>query len=147
MEPGVPDKVLTVAAFAGSLRKGSFNRGLLRAAAESAPARMRVEIMDISDLPLYNADLEAAGVPPSVVRLRETIRKADGLLVVTPEHNYSVPAVTKTVIEWASRPPDKAALDGKPVAVMGAAPGGFGTVRAQTHFRDMAPESNFFVMQ
>lgn len=108
---------------------------------------MRIRIMDVGDVPLYNRDVEDAGPPASVLRIREAIRSSDGLLVATPEHNYSFSAVTKAVIEWASRPPGESVLEGKPVGVIGAAPSGFGTVRAQVHFRDMAPEAGFFVMQ
>jgi len=141
----LPEPALTVAAFAGSLRKDSYNRALLRAAVELAPAQLRIVVLDLSHVPLYNMDLETA-LPDQVVKLRESIRAADGLLVATPEHNYTLSGVTKTVIEWASRPPNDSVLDGKPVAVMGATTGGFGTVRAQAHFRDMAPEAGFFVM-
>jgi len=143
----MPDRPLSAAAFSGSLRKGSFNSMLLRAAVELAPADLRIEILDVSAIPLYDMDVELAGFPAPVQRMRDAIRSADGVLVATPEHNYTLAGVTKTVIEWASRPPSDSSLDGKPVAVMGATTGGFGTVRAQAHFRDMAPETGYFVMQ
>jgi chromate reductase len=124
----------TIAAFAGSLRKGSFNRLLLNAAIELAPSDVRIDRIDIDDLPLFNADLEDDENPiPPVKRLWDAIRAADALLIVSPEYNYSIPAVTKNVIDWASRADD--VLDGKVAAVIGASPGMFGTVRMQMTIR------------
>jgi len=142
----LPERLLTIAAFAGSLRKDSYNKALLRAAVELAPPDMRIDPLDLSSLPLYNVDLDNDSPPGAVAALRDAIGRADGLLAVTPEHNFSMSAVTKTVIEWASRPADNSVLDGKPVAVMGASTGGFGTARAQVHFRDTAGESGFLAM-
>lgn len=122
---------ITVAAFAGSLRKGSYNKSLLRAAVKHAPAGVRVDAIDIQEVPLYDADVEAAGLPPAVQRLRDTIRAADALLIVSPEYNYSMSGVTKNVLDWASRPPDDASLDDKPVALAGCSPGYFGTIRSK----------------
>lgn len=124
-----------VAAFAGSLRSGSFNRALLRAAVEEAPEGMRIEILDLAEVPLYDADVEAEGVPEPVRALRAGIGAADGLLIATPEYNHGVAAVTKNAVDWASRPPRDSVLNDKPVAVMGATPGGWGTVRAQAMLR------------
>ena len=138
---------LTFAAFAGSLRKGSYNRMLLRALVHCAPPELHVEVIEIDQIPLYNADLDTEQPPDAVRRLREAIRAADGLIVVTPEHNYSVSGVTKTVIEWASRPPENSALEGKPVAVIGGSPSGFGGVRAQLALRQMSPESGMLMLQ
>ncbi len=138
-------RVITVAGFAGSLRKGSFNRMLLNAAVELAPSDVRVVPFEVADLPFYNADLddEAAPLPP-VKRIRDAIRAADALLVVSPEYNYSIPAVTKNVLDWASR--DETVLDKKPTAIMGASTGGFGTVRMQLALRELAGFTNqFFV--
>lgn len=125
----------TVAAFAGSLREGSYNRSLLRAAVEEAPPGMSVEIVDLADVPLYDADVEAEGDPAPVRALKEAIRAADGLLIATPEYNHGVPAVTKNAVDWASRPPGDSVLDGLPVAIMGATPGMWGTTRAQAMLR------------
>jgi chromate reductase len=128
--------VTTIAAFAGSLRKASFNRMLLRAVIELAPPDIRIDRMDIDDLPLFNGDLEDDENPlPPVKRLWESIRAADALLIVSPEYNYSIPAVTKNVLDWASR--GDGVLDDKAAAVIGTSPGAFGTVRMQFHLRQV----------
>lgn len=126
-----------VLGFAGSLRQGSFNRGLLRAAASVLPDGMTLEIFDLAPIPLYNADVEAAGTPPPVQQFKERINAADALLIATPEYNQSIPGVLKNAIDWASRPARNSPLKGKPLAVMGAG-GMFGTVRAQLHLRQVA---------
>jgi chromate reductase len=126
---------VTVLGISGSLRKESFNSAALRAAAELAPEGMRIEIWDgLRDLPLYDEDLKQQGFPAPVEELRRRIREADGLLIVTPEYNYSVPGVLKNAIDWASRPPEQP-FDGKPIALMSASPGVFGGARAQYHLR------------
>lgn len=119
---------------AGSLRRLSFNKGLLNAAAELLPAGATLEIVPIDDIPLYDADVEAAdGIPPAVTRLKNAIAGADGLLLATPEYNNSIPGVFKNVIDWASRPPADIGrvFGGRPVALIGASPGGFGTILSQ----------------
>jgi chromate reductase len=121
---------------AGSLRKGSFNSAALRAAQELAPVGMTIEIFDIGAIPLYNEDVKAQGFPPAVADLRAKIKAADGLLLSTPEYNYSTSGVLKNVIDWASRPPEHP-FDGKPIALMGASAGALGTARAQYHLRHM----------
>jgi len=136
---------LEIVGIAGSLRAGSYNRALLRAAAEVAPAGMRVEIADLRPLPLYDGDTEAAGLPPAVAELKARVRAADALLVVTPEYNYSVPGVLKNALDWLSRGADSA-LVGRAAGIMGASPGGFGTVRAQHHLRQVAAGANLLVM-
>jgi len=98
-----------------------------------APEGMLITSASI-DLPLYNEDLREQGDPAAVIKLKEQIAKADALLIVTPEYNYSVPGVLKNAIDWVSRPPDQP-FNGKPVAIMGASPGKFGTARAQYHLR------------
>ncbi len=130
------DDMLTVAAVAGSLRRGSFNRGLLRAAAEIAPEGMRIVPFELDDIPMFNADLEAVGDPTPVLRFKEAIAGADALLIATPEYNHCVPGVLKNAIDWASRPARRSVLTNRPIAVMGAATGGGGTARAQAHLRD-----------
>jgi chromate reductase len=131
------DGVATIAAFAGSLRKGSFNRMLIRAAVELAPPGIKVVPFDIDDVPLYNADLDSDENPlPPVKRLRDTIRSADALLIASPEYNWSIPAVTKNVLDWASR--EDGVLEYKPTAIIGASTGGFGTVRMQIALRTVA---------
>lgn len=125
----MPDTV-TIAGFAGSLRKGSYNKLLLRNAVELAPDDVRLVPIDISDIPLFNADTEDPP-PPAVARMREMIRMADALLIVTPEYNNSMSGVTKNVIDWASRPPDDSCLDDKPVGLAGCSTGYFGGARAK----------------
>lgn len=135
-----------VLGYAGSLRADSFNRALLRAAKELAPENMEIEIFDVSEIPFYNADVDAAGPPEVVLRFKEAIRAADGLLIVTPEYNYSVPAVTKNAIDWASRPPNDSPLFHKPVAITGASTGMWGTLRAQQHLRQSFLFTHSFAM-
>lgn len=128
------DSALNVLGISGSLRAKSFNSGALRAARELAPDGMSIDIADISRIPLYNGDVEAEGMPEAVVQIRGQIAAADGLLIVTPEYNYSIPGVLKNAIDWASRPPEQP-FDGKPMAIMGASPGGSGTMRCQCQLR------------
>jgi len=119
---------------AGSLRRGSFNAALLRAAAASMPPDSTLALGSIAGIPLYDADLEAEhGIPEPVARLKDAIAAADGLLLVTPEYNNSLPGVAKNAIDWLSRPPADAArvFRAKPVAIAGASPGGFGTILSQ----------------
>ena len=137
------DEVL-LAGIAGSLRRGSFNAALLREAQDLAPSDTRINIVDLAPLPLYNRDLEDDGIPPPVAEFRQALAAADGLVVATPEYNYSIPGVLKNAIDWASRPPDSP-LDGKPMAIMGAG-GRFGTVRAQMHLREIALHNSMRVM-
>ena len=121
---------------AGSLRSGSYNRALLRAAVALAPPGLELRVFDrLADVPPYNADVEAKGDPEPVAALKQAIREADALLVVTPEYNYGVPGVLKNAIDWASRPPTGSVLNGKPAAIMGATPGRTGTARAQLALR------------
>ena len=125
----------TILGLSGSLRRASFNAGLLRTAAELAPEGARVEIGSIRDVPLYDGDLEAAeGLPPAVERLQAQLQAADGVLLVTPEYNNGIPGVFKNAIDWISRGPGLKMWAGKPVAVIGASPGGFGTTLAQAHW-------------
>jgi len=124
----------TILGLSGSLRRGSFNAGLLRAAAELAPSGVTIDIGSIRDVPLYNADEEEAhGIPTAVQALKASLRSADGLLMVTPEYNNGIPGVFKNAIDWMSRPATDIAshFSGKPVAILGASPGGFGTVLSQ----------------
>ena len=127
---------MKVLAISGSLRKDSFNTGLVRAARELAPDGMTIDITDLAPLPLYNDDVRAAGYPPAVAAFREAIRAADALLISTPEYNYSISGVLKNAIDWASRPPEPP-LAGKPLAIMGASGGLSGTMRAQYHLRQI----------
>jgi chromate reductase, NAD(P)H dehydrogenase (quinone) len=129
---------LRILAVSGSLRAGSHNTSLLRAAADAAPAGVEVDLFDpagIADLPLYDQDLNAGDVPASVTRLREAWAAADAILFATPEFNGSVPGGLKNAVDWASRPRLEAALTGKTVAVVGASPGQFGAMWAQADLR------------
>ena len=135
MAEGAEGTDLKVLGIAGSLRAGSFNRALLRAAQELAPAGMEIAAFDLAPIPLYNGDVEAKGDPEPVAAWKAAIRQADALLFVTPEYNFGVPGVLKNAIDWASRPPRSSALQGKPAAIMGATPGMGGTARAQMQLR------------
>jgi len=118
----------------GSLRKASFNTALLRVAAGLMPEDSELVVETIHGIPLYDADVEAAdGIPDRVAALKDAIAEADGLLLVTPEYNNSIPGVFKNAIDWLSRPDSdiKRVFGGKPVAVIGASPGNFGTILSQ----------------
>ena len=125
---------MTIIGIAGSLRKGSLNASLLRAAAESVSEGTKLEIASIREIPLYDGDVEeASGVPAYVQQLKDRVAAADGLLLVTPEYNNSIPGVFKNDVDWLSRPtPDvKNIFVQKRIAIMGASPGGFGTILSQ----------------
>ena len=125
----------TIVGIAGSLRKGSFNASLLRAAAEVASPSMRVEIASIREIPLYDGDVETEhGIPAPVQQLKDLIASSDGLLLVTPEYNNSIPGVFKNAIDWLSRPASdiRRVFGDRPVALMGATPGQGGTILAQS---------------
>jgi chromate reductase len=125
----------TILGLSGSLRRASFNAGLLRAARDLAPEGVRIIIGSIREVPLYDGDDEAAnGTPPAVAELNRLMAETDGLLLVTPEYNNGIPGVFKNAIDWMSRGDGLALFKGKPVAVMGASPGNFGTTQAQTHW-------------
>ena len=123
-----------IATICGSLRKASFNRMLLNAAEEAAPASLQFEDAPIGDLPLFSQDLEESP-PVAVTAFRDTIARADGVLVASPEYNYGVPGVLKNAIDWGSRPYSKGVLIGKPSGVIGASVGMGGTIRMQLQLR------------
>jgi chromate reductase, NAD(P)H dehydrogenase (quinone) len=131
----VTDRPIRILGIPGSLRQHSYNRGLIRAAQDVAPEGVEVELYLLHDIPFFNGDVEDIGDPDAVVRFKEAIREADGLLIATPQYNRSIPGVLKNAIDWASRPPRGSALDGKPTAVFGASPGATGTARAQSQLR------------
>ncbi len=129
--------MIRVLGIAGSLRAQSFNRALLRVAQQEAPEGVQIELWDLSDIPPYNADVEAQGDPAPVAQFKAAIRAADALLIATPEYNRGLPGVLKNAIDWASRPPLGSPLTGKPVGSMGASTGQGGTAKAQTHLHDV----------
>ena len=123
-------------AISGSLRAGSYNTALARAASELAPPGVEVELYDgLGELPPYDADADAAGEPAAVRELRNRIMRADAVLFVTPEYNGSIPGVLKNAVDWASRPHRQAALTSKTVAVAGASTGQYGAMWAQQDLR------------
>jgi chromate reductase len=119
-----------VLAISGSLRQGSFNTALLRAAVALVPDGMTLTLQLLHDVPLFNADVEAQGFPPGVVALREAVRAADGVLISTPEYNNSMPGVLKNAVDWVSRGKDQP-WAGKPLALLSASNGRFGGARSQ----------------
>jgi len=129
-------KAIKVLAFAGSLRKGSYNKALIRAAVEVAPENVSIEIFDLEGIPPFNLEF-VTNSPQRVVDFKEKIRNADALLIATPEYNYSIPGVLKNAIDYASRPKEDTPLEGKPVAIMSASTGRFGGARAQYHLRQV----------
>jgi chromate reductase, NAD(P)H dehydrogenase (quinone) len=140
-----PVRVLGIA---GSLRKGSYNKMLLRAATELAPEGMDLTTFErLVDVPLYNADLDADAGPEPVRALRAALAGADALLIATPEYNYSIPGVLKNAIDWASRPPATSPLRGMPAAIMGASAGLSGTVRAQLALRQAFVFTQTYALQ
>src|SRR5947209_6887129 len=127
--------MVRIVGLAGSLRKGSYNSALLRAAAGLSLGDATLEIASIRDIPLYDGDVEAeSGVPRPVAELKDRLASSDGLLIVTPEYNNSIPGVLKNAIDWLSRPPDdvKRVFGGRPVGIIGATPGQGGTTLSQT---------------
>jgi chromate reductase len=136
---------MKIVAISGSLRKDSFNTSLLRAAQGLAPSDMEISIADISEIPIFNSDLQQDGLPDAVTRLVEAIREADGVLIATPEYNYSVPGVLKNAIDWVSRGKNQP-FGGKAIGIMGASMGNLGTARAQYHLRQVFVFLNGIIM-
>jgi len=140
---------MRILGISGSLRKASTNTGLLRAAAKLFPPEVSFEIADISDLPLFNGDLERPsqsgdwGFPESVTRFRKQVQAAHGILFASPENNYSVSAPLKNAVDWASRPQN--VWNGKPAAVVGAG-GGSGSIKSHYHLRQSAVYVNMFFL-
>jgi len=129
-------KRITILGFTGSLRKDSFNRALLKTASELLPDEARLELFDLTGIPLFNQDLEAE-MPSIVLDFKSRIKTSDAVLIATPEYNHSIPGVLKNAIDWASRPYGDNSFEGKPVAVMSASPGMLGGVRAQIHLKQI----------
>ncbi|HEX7258488.1 MAG TPA: NAD(P)H-dependent oxidoreductase [Nitrososphaeraceae archaeon] len=127
---------LKVLGFAGSLRVGSYNKSLLRTAADLMPEEVNLEIFDIDGIPVFNQDIEN-DMPKKVQDFKSKIREADAILIATPEYNYSVPGVLKNAIDWATRPYGDNPFNEKPVAIMSASVGMLGGARAQYHLRQI----------
>lgn len=125
---------MKVIAFTGSLRKGSFNMGLLKAAQKLVPSGVEIEILDTGVLPLFNQDLESS-LPQTVVDFKAKVKAADAILIATPEFNYSIPGVLKNALDWCSRPYGENSLEEKAAAIMGGSMGMTGSARAQYHLR------------
>ena len=131
----------------GSLRKASYNTSLLRTASGLAPDGISIQIFDLSPLPLYNDDLAKENLPSAVDDFRSSIKQSDGILIASPEYNYSFTGVLKNALDWASTEPLGNLLAGKPIAIMGASRGVFGTTRGQLHLRQVLIASNANVIQ
>ena len=129
-------QTIRVLGIAGSLRKKSLNKALLAAAGRQMPEGMTLETFDLAPIPLYNEDVREQGFPPAVDGLRKKIAAADALVIAMPEYNFSIAGVLKNAIDWASRPPEQPFKD-KPVAIMGATVGVWGTIRGQYHLRQV----------
>ena len=137
--------ILKILGLSGSLRRGSFNTGLLRAAGEVCGEQAVLAVFEVRDIPLYDEDIRARGMPEVVEALRTAIRNHDGILIATPEYNRSTSGVLKNVIDWASRPPDQP-FDGARIALMSASNGGAGGLLAQYHVRQSLAVLNAVVM-
>ena len=128
-----------VAVLVASLRQGSYNRALYRAALELAPANMRLQELPIGGLPYYAPEIDQDGITPiEAERFRDGLRAAHAMLIITPEYNHSLPGVLKNALDWASRPYSNAPIQGKPAAMMGASGSAMGTARAQLHLRGIS---------
>lgn len=137
---------MRIVALSGSLRRDSLNRRLIDAARDIAPPGLGFTILhDLADVPLFDEDLEAA-VPGAVAGLRALVAQSDGVVIATPEYNQSIPGVMRNVIDWLSRPDDASVLDGKPVAIMGATTGPWGTRYAQKELRHALTAAGAIVM-
>lgn len=142
-----PQNSIKILAFAGSLRRDSYNKALISTAKELAPDKVDVEIFDLSGIPLFNQD-EESSMPEKVRVFKKKIEEADAILIATPEYNRSVPGVLKNAIDWASRPPGNNSFNDKPVAVMGATGGQvIGTYGAQAHLRNIFSYLNMHVLE
>jgi chromate reductase len=137
------EHAVKILGFVGSLRKGSFNKALMRVAEDVLPDGAQLEVFDLEGMPPFNQDFEAQP-PDKVKEFKAKIREADAILIVTPEYNYSIPGVLKNAIDCASRPYGDNAFEGKPVAMMGASIGMLGTARAQYHLRQSLVFLNMF---
>ena len=141
------DRPVSILALAGSYRRGSLNQALLAAARDEAPEGIRLADFDLRSVPFYDGDVEAAGLPAEVERLKAAVAGADALLLVTPEYNSGIPAVLKNGIDWASRMYPDAPIGGKLAAIMGASPGGSGTRFAQEQLRQVLERAGAVIVE
>ncbi len=141
----IMDKKIKIVAFTGSLRKNSYNMSALRAAAELIPAGVSFQILDLSEIPFFNEDLEGKAPPAPVADFLGKIKEADALLISTPEYNYSIPPVLKNALDWSSRA-ETMPLSGKPLGIMSASPGMLGGARVQYHLRQVCVCLNLHVL-
>ena len=139
--------MIHILGISGSLRKVSYNSALLRAASELVPDSVSIQIFNLSSLPLYNDDLAKDDIPAPVNDFRSSIKQSDGLLIASPEYNYSLTGVLKNAIDWASTDTLGNLLAGKPIAIMGASPSVFGTTRSQLHLRQILHAANANVVR
>jgi chromate reductase len=126
---------MKIIGISGSLRKGSYNSGLLRCAQSLFPEDVNLDIFNISNIPIYNADLDGESKPEAVSSLLDTLAVCDGMLFAAPEYNYSISGVMKNVIDWASRPAYQSVLANKPAGILSASKGPAGGARAQSQLR------------
>jgi chromate reductase len=135
------NRTINIIGFTGSLRLHSYNKAALRAAKKLLPEGATLDIVDLADIPFFNEDLEAEGMPQAVLDFKKKLSTADAILISTPEYNYSIPPVLKNVLDWASRGNDLT-LSGKPLAIMSASPSIFGGSRVQYHLRQVCVRLN-----
>lgn len=129
-------KQIKIVGISGSLRKHSYNSAALRAAGDVMPSNVTFEILDLGNIPFYSGDLEEEGIPESVVAFKNKLKEADAILISTPEYNFSIPAILKNALDWASRGPELP-LDSKPAAIMSASPSMLGGARVQYQLRQV----------
>lgn len=136
---------LDIVGLCGSLRAASINRMALKLAAESMPASMTLDLVEWRDIPIFDADALSAGLPPAIAALQERIRRADGVLIATPEYNFSIPGGLKNAIDWISRGDDQPFAH-KPLAIITASPGPVGGARVQYDLRKVLLFLNAMVL-
>jgi chromate reductase len=139
------DKLIRIAGFTGSLRKNSYNKAALRAAKALLPENAVLDIIDLSEIPFFNEDVEDLGMPASVTEFINKLAQADAILISTPEYNFSIPPVLKNALDWASRE-DVSPLSGKPLAIMSASLGMLGGARVQYHLRQVCVALNLMAL-
>lgn len=138
----MPSQMLHLVGLAGSVRERSYNAMLVNAVRDMLPETATLDVLPIAQLPFYDQDLDLVAPPTLVEQMRQQVREADGLVIATPEYNYSISAVLKNAIEWFSRPTGSSVIMGKPVMLMGATTGLWGTIRAQMALRQIFISTN-----